>query len=211
MIFEKEFNNYGFENIVAYSGEDISPKILEESFAVSDNFFAAEYQINKSKIREVIAKYGQMCFIIVDKNEKKVIGYSFWLPIKNSVFVDFMKKEEMLLFIEEDYCSGFNEPVVSLFQTGEAFVLGYDLNDLHKALEDIILHKILVLAKRGTKIGYVAIEAVCKYDKNYLVPLMGIERMFKKGNSTFYCDNYRPEKMFARSKISNEISKYYKN
>ncbi|MBP3582235.1 MAG: hypothetical protein J6J33_05750, partial [Clostridia bacterium] len=117
MIFEKEFNNYGFENIVAYSGEDISPKILEESFAVSDNFFAAEYQINKSKIREIIAKYGQMCFIIVDKNDNKVIGYSFWLPIKNSIFVDFMKKEEMLLFIEEEYCTGFNEQVISLFQT----------------------------------------------------------------------------------------------
>lgn len=117
----------------------------------------------------------------------------------------------MLLFIEEEYCSGFNEPVISLFQAGEAFVAGYDIDDLHKALEDIVLHKILVLAKRGTKIGYVAIEAVCKYDRDYLVPLLGLERKIVKGNSVFYCDNYKPDKMFARSKIAKEIQYCYKN
>ena len=102
MIFEKEFNNYGFENIVAYSGEDISPKILEESFAVSDNFFAAEYQINKSKIREVIKKYGQMCFIIVDKNE---IKYIFSMPLKllflisSSISGSVFKNQSLTLYV----------------------------------------------------------------------------------------------------------------
>ena len=46
--------------------------------------------------------------LIVDKNEKTVIGYSFWLPIKNSVFVDFMKKEGVKVTVrglrnEDDY------------------------------------------------------------------------------------------------------------
>lgn len=210
MIFEKEFKRYGFEDIVAYSASDISDEMLEESFAVSENFFADEFQIKNSKIRQIVKNAGQICFIIVDKSVKKVIGYSFWIPIKSSVFVDFIKKNEMLLFIEEEHCSKFNEATVNLFQAGEAFVMGYDLDNIHKALEDIIQEKILVLARRGVKVEYVAIEAVCKYDEEYLAKLMGLNRGVKKGKSTFFCDKYSPQTMFARSKYANELKEFYK-
>ena len=210
MVFEKEFTRYGFDDIVAYSGTDITDAMMEESFSVSGKFFAAQYQINESKIRDIVKKYGQMCFIIFDKTDKKVIGYSFWVPIKTSVFVEFIKNQEMLMFIEEEHCSGFGEPVVNLFQAGEAFLPGYDLDNLHKALEDIFQSKVLVLAKRGTKIGYVAIEAVCKYDEDYLVANLGIKRKIKKGNSVFYCDYYAPDVVYARSRVVPELLEYYK-
>lgn len=210
MIFEKEFQRYGFDNIVAYSGTDITDKMIEESFKISEAFFDAEYQIKDSQIRELIKHVGQICFMIYDKSKKQVIGYSFWLPIKSKVFIEFLKNKEMLMFIKEDYCAKFNEPTVNLFQTGEAFVAGYDLDNLHRGLEDIIQEKILVLARKGVKVEYIAIEAVCKYDEEYLAPLMGLTKKIKKGNSSFFCDKYSPRTTFARSKVCAELKEYYK-
>lgn len=210
MIFDKEFKRYGFDDIVAYSGVDITDEMLEESFKISESFFDDEFQIKDSKIKEIIKKIGQISFIIYDNSEKRVIGYSFWIPIKSSVFIDFIKKDEMLMFIEEEHCSQFNEATVNLFQAGEAFVTGYDLDNLHRGLEDIIQEKILVLARKGVKVEFIAIEAVCKYDKEYLVKLLGLKKGVKKGNSTFYCDRYSPKTTFARSKVVQELLEYYK-
>lgn len=211
MVYEKEFSQHGFNNIVAYSGVDISDQMMEESFKVSESFFEDEYQIKDSKIRDLIKKTGQICFVIYDKAEKKVIGYSFWLPIKSQVFANFLQNKEMLMFIEEEHCSKFDEPVVNLFQAGEGFVPGYDLDNLHRAVEDIIQNKILQLAKRGVLVEYLAIEAVCKYDKEYLAPLMGLTKNVNKGNSVFYLGKYSPKTFFARSNLSDELKNYYKN
>lgn len=211
MVFEKEFKHYGFESVVAYSGTDITEEMMNESFKVSDDFFHEEYQINESKIKDIVKNVGQICFIIKDESVNKVIGYSFWVPIKEQVFVNFIKANEMLMFIEEEHCSKFNEPVVNLFQAGEAFVGGYDIDLLHKALEDIIQQKILVLAKKGVKIGYVAIEAVCEYDEKYLAKLLGLSKGVKKEKSIFYCDKYSPSKTFARSMYAEYLKEYYKD
>ena len=211
MIFEKEFIHYGFDDIVAYSGNDITEEMIDESFKVSQDFFEDEFQINESKIKDIIKKVGQICFIIKDKSKNKVIGYSFWVPIKVQVFTEFIKNKKMLMFIEEEHLSKFNEPVVNLFQAGEAFVAGYDLDTLHKALEDIFQSKILVLAQNGVKIGYIAIEAVCKYDEDYLVKQLGLKRKVDKDNSKFYCDKYSPKTTFARSRYAGQLIEYYKD
>lgn len=210
MIYEKEFRRYGFDDLVAYSGVDITDKMMDESFKVSAEFFEDEYQIKDSKIRELIKTTGQICFIIYDKSAKKVIGYSFWLPIKSKVFIEFLENKEMLMFIEEEYCSKFDEKTVNLFQAGEAFVTGYDLDNIHRAIEDIIQSKILTLAKKDIKVEYLAIEAVCKYDEEYLVPLMGLTKKINKGNSLFFLGKYSPKTSFARSKLSAELMEYYK-
>ena len=210
MKFEKEFRHYGFESIVAYSANDITEEMMNESFKVSENFFHDEYQINESKIKDIIKNVGQICFIIKDESVNRVIGYSFWIPIKSQIFAEFIESRQMLMFIEEEHCSKFNEPVVNLFQAGEGFVEGYDIDLIHKALEDIIQEKILVLAQKGVKIGYVAIEAVCEYDEKYLVQLLGLETKLKKDKSTFYCGKYSPEKTFARSKYASYLKEYYK-
>jgi len=210
MVFEKEFKHYGFETIVAYSGSDITDEMMNESFKVSENFFHEEYQINESKIKDIIKNVGQICFIIKDESTNKVIGYSFWIPIKSQIFAEFIQSRQMLMFIEENHCSKFDEPVVNLFQAGEGFVEGYDVDMLHKALEDIIQEKILVLAKKGVKIGYVAIEAVCEYDEKYVVPLLGLTTKLKKDKSTFYCGKYSPKTTFKRSKYAEYLKEYYK-
>lgn len=210
MIFEKEFKNYGLENFIAYSGVDITDKMIESCFEIDKSFYKKEYSIENSQIKNIIKEFGQICFVIVEKTENKVIGYSYWIPIKSSVFIDFIKKKEMLLNLELSQCSNFNEKTVNLFSAGEAFLRGYDLNNLHKCVEDLFLNKILTLAKKGVKVDYLAIEAVCEYDKVYLAPKLGLKKGEKKGTSLFYCDRYSPKTTYPDSLISKELEEYYK-
>ena len=116
----------------------------------------------------------------------------------------------MLLNLEISQCSSFKENVVNLFSAGEAFLRGYDLKNLHKAVEDLFLGKILTLAQMGVKIKYIALEAVCAYDKDFLAPKLGLKKFNKKGDSIFYCDDYSPETVYPDSPISKQIAEYYK-
>lgn len=210
MIFEKDFERHGFDTIVAYSSKDIPDNLLEDTFQIGNTFFDAQYQFDRPKLKEVVKSFGNFCFVIYDKAEKKVIGYSFWMPVKTKIFADFLQRKEMLLLMEKEYCSEFTEPVINLFQLGEAFVTGYDLDNIHKALEDIFQGKVLALAKKGTKINYIAIEAVCKYDEEYLVKLLGMTHKLKKDKSTFYCEEYSPNLVYNRSRFVPELKEFYK-
>lgn len=210
MIFERELVRYGFSDLCIYTAADITDAMIEDGFKISDSFFGTDYSIRNSPIKDVIKSHGKFCFIVYNKAEKKVIGYSYYIPIKISVFKEFKEKEEMLLSLKDEYCADFSEPKINLFCAGEAFVTGYDLDKIHRALEDIFQWKVLSLAKKGTKIATVSIEAVCKYDEEYLVKLLGLNRSVKKHNSTFYCDQYLPEKVFSRSIYVKDLIEYYK-
>ncbi len=210
MIFEKDFVRCGFENIIAYSGKDITDHMIEEGFKISNSFFNTEYQMDKSEIKEVIKNFGNLFFINYDKEDKKVIGYSYWIPVKSKIFYDFLKNKEILIYMKKEYCEAFDKPKINLFQAGEAFETGYDLDNIHKALEDIFQGKVLSLAKKGTKIEFIAIEAVCKYDEDYLVKLLGLKHKIVKDKSTFYCEYYDPNMVYNRSRFVNELKEYYK-
>lgn len=210
MVFEREFQRYGINNIVAYSASDITDAMIDDAFKLDESFYKKEYSIENSQIREIVKEFGQICFCLYDKKTKKMMGYSYWIPIKTSVFVDFIKKDEMLLNLNKEHCSNFNEATVNLFSAGEAFFPGYDLDAIHKALEDIFQGKILVLAQRGVKVEYVAVEAVCAYDKEYLVKQLGLKRGTKKPNSQFFCDKYSPKTTYSRSIYKDELLQYYK-
>lgn len=206
-----EFENYGFSSIVAYTGKDITEAMIEKCFEIDRDFYEKEFSIEDSEIKEIIAKFGQMCLVLVDKEDNQVIGYSYWIPIKPEIFIDFMKNSELLLNLKVDYCASFEEPEVNLFQEGEAFVMGYDVKSLHNAIKDIVQLKILKLAQRGTKINCIAFESICEYDEKFLAPSIGVKRKFKKDDSMFYCEKYSPKTMFLGSKYSKALLEYYKD
>lgn len=210
MIFEKDFRARGFDSLVAYSAKDITDKMIDECYELSNKFFPDEYASDGPEIKDVIREFGNFCLVIYNKENKKLVGFSFWIPIKTAVFNEFLKNKKMLLFIKREYCSSFDEPKINLFSASEAFVAGYDLENIHKALEDIFQGKVLALAKKGTKVSFIAIEAVCKYDEEYLVKQLGMIHKIQKEDSTFYCEPYDPTKVYSRSRFVQELKEYYK-
>ena len=57
---------------------------------------------NAEEVKKAVKNYGQFCSVYVDRQERRVIGYTFWFPIKTKVFNHFIKEKTMLLEIKEE-------------------------------------------------------------------------------------------------------------
>ena len=209
MIFSKEFTEYGYTDLVAYSGKDITDDMLAACSIIQKKFFDAEYTVYTDNLLECVKKYNQMCFVFVDKVKNAVVGYSFWFPIKTPVFNAFIKNNFTLLELRSNFFSNYKDPTINLFLASEAYVLGYDIKRLHEAVEDIFSRRILDLAYNGTKVKYIAMEAVCDYDEKFLAKLLGLTNKIKKDKSTFYYGEYSPENVYKSSKYASGIKQYY--
>lgn len=210
MIFEKEFKEYGYTDLVAYSGKDITEDMVDVCMIIDKKFYAPEYTKYSDNLKETVLKYNQMCFVFVDKVKNAIVGYSFWLPIKTKVFNAFIKSNQMLQEFREGYFSSYKDENINLFLASEAYVLGYDIKVLHEAVEDIFSRRILDLAYNGVKVKYIAFEACNKFDEDFLVKNLGLSKKVKKDISTFYYDEYSPEKVYKSSKYASGIKQYYK-
>jgi hypothetical protein len=91
MVIENVFNAHGFDRIVAFTGADITESMIDECLAIDREFYEDEFSWEQSDIKDVVKNFGQFCFVFFDKDDKKVMGYSFWFPIKTQVFFDFIK------------------------------------------------------------------------------------------------------------------------
>ena len=210
MIFEKEFELHDFDSIVALTDTDITEEILDRCFEIDREFYEDSYYWNISELRKAIKEFGQFCFVYIDKEERTLIGYSFWFPIKTDVFNEFIKKKEMLLDIKPEYCLKFRDSKeVNLFLGGEAFMSGYNIREMHLAIEDLLQRRILELMLSGIKVKYIAMESCCKYDEEFLLPKLRLSKSVKKDKSTFYYDEYSPDRSYTDSKYVTELKKYY--
>lgn len=209
MIIENEFRERGFDNIICYSGKDITDSLIARCFKLDKAFYGKQFQWDNLGIETTIKKYNQMCFVFVDKTKGNIVGYSYWFPMKLEIINRYIKDKEVILGIKEEDCSPFNISPVHLFLGGEAFVPGYDLLNLHKVIEDIFQYHVLCLAEKGIKVETICFDAVCKYDEEYLVSRTNLSYKIIKNNCTFYYDKYSPNKMYYESKYCNDLKKYY--
>lgn len=208
MIFEKEFKNIGYNEVIGYSGKDITDKMLDECLKLNSTFYKPEFAW-KPEIKEFISQYSQMCFVFCDTSDNSVMGYSFWLPIKTKVFNEFIRDKKTLFEFKEEYFMSYKDKLVNLFLASEAFKTGYDIKNLHKAVEDIFQKRILDMAYNQIFVKYVAIDAKCEFDKKLIAKKLGLSKAFQKGKSTFFFDEYSPNKTYSDSKYAENLKSFY--
>ncbi len=209
MIIKDLLSNRGFGNITAYSGKDIDDSLIERCLKLDNVFYKDEFLWTEFNIADTIKQFSQMCFILVNDDKNTIVGYSYWLPVKSEKLDEFIKKKKIMLNIEPGFCTGFNVPEINLYSAGEAFVPGYDLLNLHKAIEDIFQYHVLCLAEKGVKIATLSIDSVCEYDEQYLVKRLGLRQSIEKDDSKFCYDSYDPRLHYNESVYCQELLKYY--
>lgn len=211
MIVEKFFIRHGFDDIVAYTGPDITDAMIDKCIELAGKFYESRF-VWGAKTKDIVKKFNKFCFVFKNRETNEIIGHSFWFPVKTAVFNNFIRNKDMLLEIKEEYMLDYDNDkgTVNLFQGAEAYVFGYDLENLHKAVEDHFQSKILNLAKNGIKVKYIAIESCCKFDE-YLVERLGLTKKVQKKDTVFYYDEYSPIKVYKDSKEVNELKEYYKS
>lgn len=210
MIVEKFFARYGFDDLVAYTGKDITDEMIDKCIELAANFYEQKY-IWGQATKNIVKNFNQFCFVFKNRQTGEIIGNSFWFPVKTSVFNEFIKNKQMLLDIKEEYFLDYtNEKgTINLFQGAETYVIGYDLATMHRAVEDHFQSKVLTLAKKGIKVKYLALESCCKFD-DYLVSRLGLTQKHQKPTTVFYYDEYSPKKVYKDSPEAKELEQYYK-
>ncbi len=210
MIVEKFFARHGFDDLVAYTGKDITDEMIDECIKQAANFYDKNFVWGPAT-KNIVKKFNKFCFVFRNRDTRQIVGHSFWFPIKTSVFNNFIKSNEMLLDIKEEYFADYEnaKKTVNLFQAAEAYVPGYDLANLHRAVEDHFQSKVLSLAHNGIKIKYIALESCCKFDE-YLVSRLGLTQKVQKPNTTFYYDIYSPKKVYKESREAKDLEEFYK-
>lgn len=209
MIIENEFKKYGLDNVICLSGKDITKDLIQRCFNLDAVFYNNEFLWDNTGIADVILEYSQMCFIFLDSERKNIVGYNYWFPIKSEILSTFAQVGKALLNIKKDYCSGYNTSPVNLFSGGEAYVPGYDLFRLHRAVEDVFQYHVLCLAQKGIKVDKICIDAACEFDKEFLVPKLGLVDKIQKDNCMYYYGKYNPKTTYKESIYCNELMKYY--
>ena len=210
MIIKNIFEEHGFDNVVSYSGKDLSLDLIKRCLNLDKVFYKKDFYWDTFNIEKVLLQRNELCFVFIDSISQNIVGYSYWLPIKTEILEEFKQNKKALLEIKPEYCTDFKQPKVNLFLGGEAFVPGYDLLNLHKAIEDIFQIHILHLAENNVLIDTICFDAVCAYDKDYLVPLTGLRNKSEKENCDFYYDTYSPNRVYKESIYAKELKKYYK-
>lgn len=209
MIIKDIFQSHGFNNITAFSGSDISDDLIKRCLNLDKVFYEDEFLFGSFDITQTIKQNSQMCFILLDDEKQTIVGYTYWLPVKDNILTQYMDNKKILLEVLPEYCTGFKTSPINLFNIGEAFVPGYDLLTLHKALEDLFQYHILCLAQMNIKISTICFDAVNKYDEKYLVARTGLRYYEQKENCKFYFDSYDPRRVFKESPYSQELMNYY--
>ena len=208
MIYQNEFKSYGYNDLVCYTGKDITEQMIDECISINKNFYKKEFVWN-NEIKSFVLNYSQMCFVFVDKSNNSVMGYSFWFPLKTKVFNAYIKSNQTLVNFKESYFSSYKESVINLFLAGEAYLVGYDIKVLHNAVEDIFQKRILDLAYNGISVKYIAMESKCNFDEQFLIKQIGLTRFDKKPNSVFYYGDYSPYIIYNESKFADNLKQYY--
>jgi len=210
MIIEQDFKNYGIQNVVAYSGKDINENLIDRCFKLDEVFYREQFKWDDTSIKETILANPEMCFVFIDKVKGSVVGYSYWFPIKTEVLDKFVREENPLLDIKKEYCTGYKSSPINLFLGGQAFVPGYDMAELHKAIEDIFQKHILFLAQNGIMVDTVSFDSVCSYDELYLVPRCGLTNRVEKKDCYYYFGKYNPKEFYRNSKYAQKLKEFYK-
>ncbi len=210
MIFDNEFEDYGYTDIVAYSGKDITEEMVDDCMKICNEFYSKEFARTEN-LKTMVLSNLQMCFVFFDKVKDVVIGYSFWLPIKTKVFNTYIKSGKPLLEFDDGFMFNYKQDkLINLFLASEAYILGYDIKILHEAISDVITKRILDLAYHGIKVKYIAMEACSKFDLQFLANQIGFTSSFKKPTTTFFFNEFSPETIYKNSKFSDELIPFYK-
>ena len=89
MIFNEMFEYHNFYDIVALTDSDIIDDMIDSCLEIDKEFYDDEYLWDIENLKQSIRDFGEFCFVYIDKSERKVIGYSFWFPVKTDVFNNF--------------------------------------------------------------------------------------------------------------------------
>lgn len=194
MISSKFTEIKGYYGYAYYSGDDITDEMIEQCFALDNQFFKEEYLYNVEKVRRWLQNHKQMCSVLYSKERNEVIAYCFYLFISDEALQLFKENKISFFTLGE---SLLEQPKkgdkLNMFCLSDACKPGWDFVQTHRIMNE---YNVLNLCKMARDLSVfvktVCIDSVCEYDET-LVKQFHISEFVKTNHNTkFYWGKFDP-------------------
>ena len=138
-------------NIICFSGEHITESMLNNCFAIDDLYFNSQYIYDRRKIKQIIIRNNELCFVFYDLEKNKVVGYNFILLLKQSSFKKYLGNEISYFTLGLiDVCNKQkNTNNASLFYLSTAYEPNSDIMQLLSVCQNCITDELIKLKHKN--------------------------------------------------------------
>ena len=212
MKTSKLLETNGYQGFVYYSGDDVTADMRKQCFELDKRFFKEKYLYNQTKVDNWLKNYNEMCSVLYNPQDKKVIAYCFYLFISDTALQE-MKENKLSYFTlgEKNLVKTKENEKVNLFCLSDACMPGWDFVEMHRIMNEYNVYVLNKLAKnKKVKVENVCIDVVCEYDE-ILIKQFHIDNFVETNHeSKFYWGKFNPEKTWKYCKYSSALIEEYK-
>lgn len=211
MIGNEFTERYGYNGYYFYSGKDITDKMIDKCFEIDKYFFKEDFAYNETRVREWIKEYGDMCSVLYNPIEDKVIAYCFYLFISDEA-LELYKQNKISFFTmgKSLFVNPQNGQSLNLFCLSDACLPGWDFVQTHKIMNEYYAYMVYELSKKQIKIKNVCIDVVCDYDKILANQFCIENKNNTNHNSLFVWGEFNPNVTWTYCQYSQRLIEQYK-
>ena len=214
MIVKQIIEANGYEGCVCCTGEDITLDMINQCFKIDNIFFKEQDLFNRDRVTKWLQKYNDMCAVIYQPEENKVIGYCFYIFVTDEA-LELYKKNIISYFTmgESLFIKPHKNGVGNLFCLSDACLPGWNVVQLHRAMCEVFVYQLHALAKdMNFKVKNVSIDVVCEYDSIIIQQFHMSEQNAHPTlhNSNLYIKPFDPNTIWTKYKYSQALLEEYR-
>ena len=210
MKSKKLLSSKGYYDITCYTGDDITDKMISKCFELDEYFFEDKYLYDHDKIRNLIKNNNDMCLVLYNEAEQKVIAYSFYIFITKEALEMYKANKISYFTLGESLIKKPKEgDRIVLFNLSDACRPGWDFVKMHRLMSEYNSYILCNLAEINIKVTDVCIDVVCGYDKILLKQFHIENKVETNHNSEFFWGKFNPQKVWTYCKYSERLIELY--
>ena len=146
-------------DIEIVTGKDITEKIIDECIETIDRIY---YTINlsiKDYIKNLVLNRPELCFVAVEKETKKVVGYLYCFAMTERATVNFLLGHNSFENMKDEmFLPAKNEGLFNLNISEIAVVPEYQKNSTYQTIYSALVEKLTEMANENIYVNYMFLE-----------------------------------------------------
>ena len=189
------------QDVICFTGEDISDKMIDQCFDIDAGFFEEKYLYDHGNVKKWVKKYSDFCFVFFDLRLNKVIGYNFLLLLDMPALESYLRGEISYFTIGiNQFAYGRKNCEGALFYLSSAFSPNVNISLMMSMTQNAITDLLIEYKLRDNiTVKKYFLDAVCDFDEKYSAAIK--LKLFKNTayNSKLYVADFNAKTFFPKA------------
>ncbi len=168
---------YELDNVVVVYGYDIDVNLIYRCINEIDKIFYPNTSTSPEVIKNLVLKCPQFCFIVMEEDTNKIIGYLYCFPTTESTTLEFLKGQRTFRELKEDDLDVFiGKGIYNIYVASLAIIEDYHNKHVRRMLFECFLNQVISRAKFDDYINYVYMEIASDFEME-ICKLFNLEKL----------------------------------